>query len=208
MGYIYKITNKQNGNIYIGQTRIDVIGRWKTHCNISYNQNSEEYHFALHKAIRKYGVEGFSVDTIEECPDDKLNERERFWIAYYDSYNNGYNESLGGDGHSKYNYDDIVNYYLSHNFSLKDTCAHFQIYDQVVYSALKNKNINYKNLPRKREGIKKVGKKILLVEKNIVFNNMAEIDKYFGKKAHPNIRRCLNGVTKKAYGYTWKELDE
>ena len=36
---------------------------------------------------------------------------------------------------------------------------------------------------------------------------MKEIDEFFGKSAHPNVRRALNGVTKKAYGYTWKEID-
>ena len=35
---------------------------------------------------------------------------------------------------------------------------------------------------------------------------MADVDKYFNKIVHPNIRRCLNGITKKAYGYTWKEI--
>lgn len=34
-----------------------------------------------------------------------------------------------------------------------------------------------------------------------------DIDDYFGKVAHSNIRRCLKGVTKKAYGFTWKEID-
>ena len=108
---------------------------------------------------------------------------------------------MGGDGQLKYNYDDIVNFYLSHNFSILETCKHFNIYDQVVYSALKSKNIDYKNLINKSVK-RKYNKKILLVEKNIIFNSMKEIDNYFGKKAHPNVRRCLNGITKKAYGYT------
>ena len=37
---------------------------------------------------------------------------------------------------------------------------------------------------------------------------MKEIDDYFGKVVHPNIRRCLNGITKKAYGYKWEEIDK
>lgn len=36
---------------------------------------------------------------------------------------------------------------------------------------------------------------------------MKEIDEYFGKQVHGNIRRCLNGITEKAYGYHWKEID-
>ena len=64
--------------------------------------------------------------------------------------------------------------------------------------------MNYKNLP-KQHG-KKCKQKILCVELNRIFNSMNEIDKYFNKIVHPNIRRCLNGTTKKAYGYTWKEV--
>lgn len=82
-----------------------------------------------------------------------------------------------------------------------DTCKYFNVYDQIVYSALKSKNINYKHLINTSPK-KKYNKKILLVEKNIIFNTMKEIDNYFGKIVHPNIRRCLNGITKKAYGYT------
>ena len=59
-----------------------------------------------------------------------------------------------------------------------------------------------------KSGGKKVGKPILLVEKNLIFNSMKEIDEYFGKTVHSNIRRCLNGTTKKAYGFTWKELEK
>ena len=136
-----------------------------------------------------------------------LLEREKYWIKYYDSYNNGYNATLGGDGQLKYNYDDIVNYYLTHNFSVIKTCQYFHIYDQVVYSALKSKNIDYKNL-KNYSSKQKYNKKILLVEKNMIFNSMKEIDEYFNKTVHQNIRRCLNGITKKAYGYTWKEIDE
>jgi len=70
---------------------------------------------------------------------------------------------------------------------------------------LQSKDIDYKNLKNTKP--KTIhNKKILLVEKNIIFNNMAEIDKYFNKQVHGNIRRCLNGTTKKAYGYTWKEI--
>ena len=41
----------------------------------------------------------------------------------------------------------------------------------------------------------------------LYFNKMKDIDNYFDKIVHPNIRRCLNGTTKKAYGYTWKEIE-
>lgn len=209
MGCIYKITNKINNHLYIGQTSRTIKLRWIDHLYSAYNHRSykgkDQYYYPIHAAIRKYGEENFQITEIEECENSLLNEREKYWIEYYNSYKNGYNASLGGDGHQKYNYDEIVEYYLNHNNSLKETCLHFNIYDQIVYTALKTKNIDYKNLP-KTHG-KKVGKKIKLIELNIIFNSMAEIDEYFHKKVHPNIRRCLNGTTKKAYGYHWQEVD-
>ena len=53
---------------------------------------------AIHKAIAKYGKENFTLEVIEETEDNLLNEREMYWIQYYDSYKKGYNQTLGGDG--------------------------------------------------------------------------------------------------------------
>lgn len=90
---------------------------------------------------------------------------------------------------------------------MTETCSHFNIYDQVLYTALQSNNIDYKNL-KNINPKKKYIKLILLVEKNLVFKHITDIDKYFNKRAHGNIRRCLNGLTKKAYGYHWKEIED
>ena len=185
MGYIYKITCIPTKKVYIGKTQTTIEDRWKAHCYTAYCPSHGDYNFPFHRAIRKYGKENFKLEEIEQCKDEIINERESYWIDYFNSYNDGYNATLGGDGQLKYNYDNIVNFYLSHNFSLVETCQHFNIYDQVVYSALKAKNIDYKNLINTNR--KKYNKKILLVEKNIIFNTMKEIDEYFGKSAH---RQC------------------
>ena len=211
MGYIYKITCKDTNKIYIGKTQETVESRWKGHCRAAFLESHSDYNFPFHRAIREYGVDNFIIETIDiENDSEKLKEKERYWINFYNSYYNGYNATLGGDGQCKYNYDEIVNYYLAHDNSLLQTCQHFKIYDQVVYTALKSKNINYKNLTSfGNSGNKnKYCKKILCVELNLYFNKMKDIDDYFNKIVHPNIRRCLNGITKKAYGYTWKELEE
>lgn len=210
MGYIYKITNKINNTIYIGQTRNSIHRRWLDHCKSAFNQKDKDYNQPLHSALRKYGKDNFIIEQIEECPNETLNNKEIYWISYYNSYYNGYNASLGGDGHTKYNYDDIVNYYLQNNYSLLKTCQYFSIYDQVVYTALRSKGIDYKALTEtiKNKNRIKYNNYILLVEKNLVFKTMKDIDIYFQKTAHPNIRRCLNGITKKAYNYHWKEISK
>ena len=63
---IYKITNLINGNIYIGQS-IDIENRFKTHKSRAFNENEREYEKPLYQAFRKYGLENFSFEIIEEC---------------------------------------------------------------------------------------------------------------------------------------------
>lgn len=93
---IYLITNKVNGKKYVGQS-IDIEERWKRH--ICASKKSE---FHIHRAIRKYGIDNFDFSILEECPVDKLDEREIYWISELDTYNNGYNMTLGGEGHNLY----------------------------------------------------------------------------------------------------------
>lgn len=78
-----KIENKVNGKVYIGQS-VNVKKRFIEHRYRAYDENDKKsYGLYLYVAIRKYGIENFSFMIIEECPKEKLNERERFWIQYY-----------------------------------------------------------------------------------------------------------------------------
>lgn len=94
---IYKITNNINNKIYIGQSQ-NIEQRWRSHKYESINEKQKPYNYSIHKAFRKYGLDNFSFDIIEIVPKEKLNEREIYWINYYNSYKNGYNETLGGEG--------------------------------------------------------------------------------------------------------------
>lgn len=112
MGYIYKITNTLNNKVYIGQTVKTVQKRFTQHKN---NSNKEYFsQIVLYKAFNKYGIENFNCEEIEEVPNNKLDEREKYWIEYYDSYFNGYNSTLGGRTTQLYNWniDDIVEKYM------------------------------------------------------------------------------------------------
>lgn len=96
MGYIYKITNQINGKIYIGLTRTSIEERWKNHI-----KKAKEYpNRYLYDAMNHYGYEKFSIEQIEQCDDNILDEREIYWIAYYNSTNPdiGYNLTEGGGG--------------------------------------------------------------------------------------------------------------
>ena len=51
----------------------------------------------MDKVIKELGKNNFTCEVIEECPIEKLNERETYWIVYYNSMENGYNKNLGGN---------------------------------------------------------------------------------------------------------------
>ena len=88
---IYKITNKLNGKVYIGQS-VDIDTRWRQHINAKDDM-------LIHKSIQKYGAENFSFEVLLECPAEMLNDWERDMIALYDCISpNGYNLTEGGGG--------------------------------------------------------------------------------------------------------------
>ena len=89
--WIYKITNIQNNKVYIGQTIRPINDRFHRHINDAMN-NTLDTHFA--RAIRKYGKDSFIIEEIDKATNqNELNEKEQYWIRYYDSVKNGYNET-------------------------------------------------------------------------------------------------------------------
>jgi hypothetical protein len=104
---IYKITNKINGKSYIGQS-VDIQQRWNAHKSKSKSIELGGDNYAIHCAIRKYGVENFTFEVIEQTTQQELNSREKYWIKYYDTYYNGYNSTLGGDSGCLYDYQSII----------------------------------------------------------------------------------------------------
>lgn len=91
---IYKITNKINGKIYIGQSN-DIQRRFLEHQNAG-----EKSRIPLDLAIKKYGKNNFSYEIIEECNINELNDKETYWIKQFNTVKNGYNCNLGGNQQS------------------------------------------------------------------------------------------------------------
>lgn len=97
---IYKITNLVTGHAYIGKS-VNIENRLKSHFSETklFNKDGIEYYKALYIAIRKYGKDTFKSEVLElvEAVED-LNFREIYWIAFYNTYYDGYNMTPGGDG--------------------------------------------------------------------------------------------------------------
>jgi group I intron endonuclease len=93
---IYKIENIINKKVYIGQSN-DIINRFKSHKNKLNNNKHPNAH--LQNAWNKYEINNFKFEIIEECVKEIIDEREKFWINYYDSDNEdkGYNLESGGN---------------------------------------------------------------------------------------------------------------
>lgn len=107
---IYKITNKINGKCYIGQS-IHIQQRFYRH-KLKATQDDGIENKPLYLAIKKYGLENFTFDIIEEISCHDLNTREQYWINHYKSFdkNFGYNISLGPQfGHLQVITEEIVN---------------------------------------------------------------------------------------------------
>ena len=108
MACIYCCKRKEDNKVvYVGLTIYTLDFRLNAppygHFYLAFEKNSQTY---FHKALRKCGKDAFYFEVIEEKQDSDfsnreamnswLNEREKYWIAYYDTFNNGYNQTTGG----------------------------------------------------------------------------------------------------------------
>lgn len=152
---IYKITNLVNGKIYIGQTRQSLIERFYKHCS---KYSDSHFFMPIKQAIFKYGKENFKIEAIEYCDEESINDREIYWIEYYDSYNKGYNCTLGGQGtlkqYSLIEEDEInvCKMYSNKILSASKLAEKFNVDRTTIYNILKRRNVGLvysKNLSKR-----------------------------------------------------------
>lgn len=94
---IYRIYNRVNDKSYVGLSKM-IENRIKKHFydfehNIHHNRDIQQ----VYNHAQRYGVEIFNHEILEQCSVDELQEKEKKWIQYYDSYKNGYNRTQGGE---------------------------------------------------------------------------------------------------------------
>jgi len=99
--YVYKITNLENGKVYIGKTKRRIDERFKTHCRNARRKSN----MPICKAIRKYGSEKFRIECLGYCLSNKTaNMVEQELIQYWKKRSKSYNATVGGDGISGYRF--------------------------------------------------------------------------------------------------------
>ena len=90
---IYKITNIKTKECYIGQA-MHIKERWAEHAKCGLGIDTPAGN-KLYKAIQEFGLWNFSFEVLEECPREQLNEKEKYYIDLYSSYDYGYNSTRG-----------------------------------------------------------------------------------------------------------------
>ena len=207
MGYIYKITNLQNNKIYIGKTTTRIQERFSKHIYEANTPNTKGYMFILHKAFRKYGINNFNIEQIEEIDNSLLNDREIYWINFYNSMiPNGYNMTFGGEGNTKINYKLVYELWDSGKSisQIASILNHSISQLKIILSSYKNFN----NEENNRRTINATKKQVGQYDKNT--NKLIKIHDSIKDAAvavdvdRSCISRCCSGKKKSCRGFVWK----
>lgn len=178
--FIYKISNKINDKVYIGQTIRPIEERFKRHINDAIN-NILDTHFA--RAIRKYGKENFYIEEIDRAnSQEELNLKEQYWIRYFNSINNGYNETdalykCGGNTYQSKSEEEML--------SISQKISESKLNDNNPHA----RSVKCRNIDTKEE---------------LFFNTMIECKNYFHEKTHRFITTRVSYETKSLYKGVWE----
>ncbi len=204
MAYIYEIINDINNKSYVGKTEFSLEKRFKEHCRDSQKKSSEKR--PLYSAMRKYGLEHFSIHLLEET--NNPNERERYWIEILGTFKNGYNATKGGDGIAYVDYDLILALYNEGYGVLQ--ISNITNYDiSTVRKVLNNSGISYQE--RKQRQYQQISKIVAQLDKETeeiiaIYPSTEEANRALNKQPSGHISQVCNGKRKTAYGYKWRYL--
>ena len=171
-GFIYIIKNTVNSKVYIGQTRTSVDQRWKEH--LRHAQYGDQ---VINRAMKKYGVDKFYIETLEICDVSILDEREIYYIDLYDSTDKskGYNVSIGGNTprfkRKALSISDLIDLYVNKEFTLEEIASKFEVSRYIISTELRNAGITirdrhdsasrYNKIPKETlENALKIGKSL------------------------------------------------
>lgn len=208
MAFIYKITNDINAKVYIGKTLGSIEKRWKEHLRACKKSKNEKR--PLYAAMRKYDTEHFKIALIEECHKDIVSDREIYWIAYFDSFKNGYNATAGGDGKPYLDYN-IVGVFWIFNKNIQEIHQLTGYSNYTIRNALHQFGVDPFYI--KKRGMEYAYKPVSMLTKDDKFirsfSSITEANAYIESIYHCKINGgghipCVcSGKRVTAYGYKW-----
>lgn len=161
-GFIYIIKNTVNSKVYVGQTRTSVDQRWKEH--LRHAQYGDQI---INRAMKKYGVDKFYIETLEICEVSILDEREIYYIDLYDSTDKskGYNVSIGGNTprfkRKSLSISDLIDLYVNKEFTLEEIASKFEVSRYIISTELRNAGITIRDRHDSASRYNKIPKEIL-----------------------------------------------
>lgn len=194
---IYKITNIINNKIYIGSSN-NVYKRKREH--FSSLKNGTHCNIHLQRAYNFYGKNNFIFEVIEVCDEANLLKTEQNYLdKYFDNGINCYNENP------------VANKPPSQKGKVPWNKGKVGIYSQETLQKLSNSKKGFRHTEEskcKMINISKnkvyiTSKKVLCIEKNIIFKSINEAGRITGVE-RKNISQCCNGKRKTAGGYHWQ----
>ena len=206
MGYIYKITNKNTGKMYIGQTIQDLEERWRGH------RSSKSNCRYLKSAIKKYGIYNFEFKLICVCFDNDMDKFENDYIKKYNTLvPNGYNLREGGNGgrhneetkqkisESLKNRTDII--YSKNQLGR----PHTEEIKKKISNSLKGRKLSKESIQKRNQKLIKYKVFQLNKDEKIIntFNGYTEAAKSVGTNKN-SIWKVCNGKIQSTKGYFWK----
>lgn len=201
-GKIYKITNLINGKMYIGLTTEPISVRWSGHKSYCKTDNN----IYLYNSMNKYGIENFKIEAIITGIKSmsELYEMEKLYIKKYNTFKNGYNLTLGGEGtvgyrHTEETKDKIRQAHLGRKLSPK----HREVsLETLIFGSNPGKD------HPSSIGVYQICKKTGQVIKYHESINLAEKAMSGTGKRSGSINKVVNGHRKSAYGYYWKTKEQ
>lgn len=157
---IYKIENLINHNVYIGQS-VDIQKRWREHLFAARHLDCKDHNMPIHLALSKYGEDNFSLEVLEECPKNLLDEKEVYWIEKYNSYKKGYNATIGGCQNHEHLGTPVELYDLEGNYvteysNATEAAKALGISRNTIYQILYGQRLSAKGFQFKRKNSNKI----------------------------------------------------
>ena len=161
--------------------------------------------------MRKYGIDNFHIEILEEIPNALLNERETYWIKKLQSYNRniGYNCNIGGDGSTIYDHQLIIDLYNQYQ-NCHEVCRIVGCSLNTLYSILEANNIHILSCGEVTR--KTYGKRVVQLDKKTneyiaTYDSLQDAARAVGRDnsgSASHISEVCKGKRHSAFGYNWR----